>query len=720
MCLGYGIFGSKKILSASSDAHKEAFPILIVANELNQIVHNTNAAIMLSFDGEESFEEDILIEKERFESILENLSHIKKGMSTVTIIHEDYKKYIKLGVKFGKSILAGKDNRDELENLTKIKIALTDNIEKFRKNKQNLFEESLLSINRYSYTFERVFLISTIVLAFFLIMMAVVVRSMIKTINSLKEDAVKLSEGDLKHIVHKDREDELGILQHSFEVMRANLVDLIQNLDKKVNERTHELSLAKKEIEDILINIDQGIVTFNENLSVNTQHSHKAKELFGRDDFTSSLVQDILNLDSKDENKFRNWINLFNQKSKLKRWKKYLAFNPRREIVRCQDGEEQTIALEYQPIIEEDKLKSIMILANDITQIRKAEKLAKLSKIQQELQTQSITTLVSYHSVELQNFYSSLKDLVTMIRNMKDIPVKVEDFFRHVHTIKGWCGTYEMTQMESVLNDIEGLLSEQKDEARQKELCTDEELLKCFENFEDKASNFFKYYQLIFKGDDNKLFVEKADYQKLINLVFENKLDKKIIQAVKILDTIEFEKMTVKYTKLVEKQSENLGKKINPLMVHGSDVRIPNRIATLIDESLVHLLRNAIDHGIELPENRPESKNEFATISVHVLSEEDKIHIKIEDDGVGVDRERIYELAKEKGLTDKEGSSFSLEDAIETIFKPGFSSARKNAILSGRGVGMDAVRAAVESVGGAVRMDSVPKMKTEIHLTFPV
>lgn len=176
-----------------------------------------------------------------------------------------------------------------------------------------------------------------------------------------------------------------------------------------------------------------------------------------------------------------------------------------------------------------------------------------------------------------------------------------------------------------------------------------------------------------------------------------------------------------KLPRIIRDVTRKNGKMID-LVLHGEDTEIDKGIAEEISDPLVHIIRNAADHGIELPERRRElEKPERGTVAIKAGQEGNCIVIEILDDGAGVDTELVLEKALEKGLiTPEQAGRMSREEIVQLVFAPGFSTAREVSSISGRGVGMDVVLTNIRKVKGAVKIESQEGQGTRIRLELPL
>ncbi|NEU29736.1 chemotaxis protein CheA [bacterium LRH843] len=163
-----------------------------------------------------------------------------------------------------------------------------------------------------------------------------------------------------------------------------------------------------------------------------------------------------------------------------------------------------------------------------------------------------------------------------------------------------------------------------------------------------------------------------------------------------------------RFPRMVRSLSRDLNKKVN-LEIIGAETELDRTIIDEIGDPLVHLLRNSIDHGIETPEKRRmHGKPEEGTVSLKAYHSGNNVFIEIEDDGAGIDRDKILTKALSNGIvTEEDASKLTDQQVFSLLFASGFSTAEKITDVSGRGVGLDVVRSTFESIGGTVTVNSV-------------
>lgn len=174
-----------------------------------------------------------------------------------------------------------------------------------------------------------------------------------------------------------------------------------------------------------------------------------------------------------------------------------------------------------------------------------------------------------------------------------------------------------------------------------------------------------------------------------------------------------------KMQRIVRDTTNALGKKVN-LVLEGEETELDKTVLENISDPLVHLIRNACDHGIETPEKRAESgKSSWGSIKLSAYHQSGKLVIEVKDDGGGINADVLRKKAVEKGIL-KPGQTISEKDAIHLIFHPGFSTKAQVTDVSGRGVGMDVVKTNIEALQGEVIVETEIGKGTTFKVVLPL
>lgn len=176
-----------------------------------------------------------------------------------------------------------------------------------------------------------------------------------------------------------------------------------------------------------------------------------------------------------------------------------------------------------------------------------------------------------------------------------------------------------------------------------------------------------------------------------------------------------------RFPRLVRDLSRKLGKEV-ALVLEGEDTEADKNVIEALADPLIHIVRNSLDHGLEMPAQRlAAGKPAEGRLLIRASQEGDRVLIEIIDDGKGIDADAVRRKAVAKGLLSEEAArKLSAQEAVNLVFAAGFSTAEVVSDLSGRGVGMDVVRSTVEKLNGTVTIDSRPGEGTRIALSLPL
>jgi two-component system, chemotaxis family, sensor kinase CheA len=173
--------------------------------------------------------------------------------------------------------------------------------------------------------------------------------------------------------------------------------------------------------------------------------------------------------------------------------------------------------------------------------------------------------------------------------------------------------------------------------------------------------------------------------------------------------------------RIVRDLSRQLGKEVD-LQIQGGETELDRIMAEHLGDPLIHLIRNSMDHGVEMPEQREAAgKKRIGTIRVEARTEGDHVVVSISDDGAGIDPDRVAHKAVEKGLvTAEQVRGMERREILDLIFLPGLSTRDAASDVSGRGVGMDVVNTNLKKINGSVELDSTPGKGTCVTLKLPL
>lgn len=223
--------------------------------------------------------------------------------------------------------------------------------------------------------------------------------------------------------------------------------------------------------------------------------------------------------------------------------------------------------------------------------------------------------------------------------------------------------------------------------------------------------------QTIIAGDEE---LDRARQHELVRkITHAGKIVRELQDLSMSMRMVELRPTFQKLTRVVRDTAIKAGKEV-AFSVTGDDVEIDRHLADLLGDPLVHMVRNAVDHGVEGPEERlANGKTRTGSVRLHAYHASGNVVVELADDGRGLHREKIVAKAIEKGLIESD-KGMTDSDVFNLIFAPGFSTADKVTDISGRGVGMDVVRRNLETIRGRIDISSAPGTGTTFAIRLPL
>jgi len=294
----------------------------------------------------------------------------------------------------------------------------------------------------------------------------------------------------------------------------------------------------------------------------------------------------------------------------------------------------------------------------------------------------------------------------TVFKDRKPDDELTSTIMKSLHSLKGLSGQFELNALKKTIHELESQIQQSGTNVIQ--IDTFERNLKKFKKEFNYATSLketlgnniinilqgVSFTQAEFKRLQESL--EKGDLQAIKSLI----LEKTLSPASKIVENWDTD---------IEKLAGELGKKINFQVDVPEDLQVPNEVAQKLNAELGHIYRNCIDHGIESAEDRlKQGKEDTGNIRVMILKDAGFLRVEIQDDGAGLDQEKIIKIAQSNPDLDQEeiNKYCAAGDVWKILFLPGFSSSKTVTMVSGRGIGLDAVKDAIQSIKGSITVTS--------------
>ncbi len=513
---------------------------------------------------------------------------------------------------------------------------------------------------------------------------------------------------------------------------QAELNEYSQNLEKMVAQRTQELSESNKFIQAMVNSLTEGLFVFNKESDILDHYTSVCETIFDVE-LRKKKFWDILSVEDESEvDSLKNWTNcLFDD---MLPFEDAIALGPQ-EIIK----ENKHISLKYFPLLEGESLEGVVVVAKDIT-----EEVAMRKELEEiQAQAQMLLKVVKNREQFIRYVHDSekmMKSCLELISDDRDISVETfHTLSRLLHTIKGSSSIFSINHLVHMAHHYEDEL------AMLKEFATEEmadEFIPMFQeqlpiisknlqNLSDAMKDIFSEFDQMFGGtilgNQSKLEVDetlvKSFAEKLKNAgdleLYEEFRREFLYRPI--------HNFISAYEVMMERLAEQAGKRLDPVKWIGTEEKVdPDRYDELL-ASLVHYFRNAVDHGIEAPELRTENgKPAEGTVSVEFEyihkgdeSPYDIFSLSISDDGQGISPEIIKARLLENGFDQGSLQSKTDSEIIQYIFEPGFSTAKAVTDVSGRGIGMDAIKNIVINMGGNIYVQSRPGKGTRLNILIP-
>jgi len=362
--------------------------------------------------------------------------------------------------------------------------------------------------------------------------------------------------------------------------------------------------------------------------------------------------------------------------------------------------------------------------------------------------THNIPNLESYNPVECHTYWEILIQTSSEQSEIDDVFMFVEDeceisnieiaespvLLSHIFNeeldilFAESTDTFEIDKIKTLAKEVEGISSEVENLKAESVLVKEkiqkfskESKIASIRVSADKIDMYMNMVsELVTAQASLKLFSANLKDSSLIEIAenFENITTQMRDNALG-MSLIPIENMTMRFRRLVRDLSQGMGKQIE-FATEGTDTEIDKTLVEGLTDPLMHILRNSIDHGIESVEDRiAAGKSESGTITLRAYYSGSSVHIEIEDNGKGINTEKVRGIAIKRGLI-SEDEILTKKDVYNLIFRPGFSTAEKVTDVSGRGVGMDVVRRAIADLRGEIDTDSEVGKGTKITIKLPL
>ena len=546
-----------------------------------------------------------------------------------------------------------------------------------------------------------------------------------KPIRTLMENAQFIAEGNFEHKVEIKTKDELFVLGEKFNFMSEKIFNLLKekeviidelrdanvkiedyskNLEKMVEERTAELKSANDFIQAMIDSLDQGLFVFDKELKCSSIYTKACENLFGQSPASSDFMS-VLQLGEDQKVKIEKWADILF--SEMIPFESASMLGPKEKVFGkdIADDDYKMLKLHYHPMRDdEQKINNVVVVATDKTDEMRAVEENKKKERYVEMIFKILGSKKQFiaFTQEVEDFILSLDDI------LQASPPRLDEAMLVYHSLNGGFGMYGVDFMVDLARECEQYVVDLKKDFSESDSVR-EKLFSDRDRLKEAYSKFKQEIFLALSIHSDQIEIDQALLLYINDLVQEsNDRELKFIFSEKIMK-VPVEELLTPYKELLSSLAIKLDKEFSPLKIINGETRVDPEKFQEFFAMLVHLFRNCADHGIESPSKRDElGKSPNGTIAVQAMLDNEgrKLKLIIEDDGAGINPERIRKKLFENNPENEAAFSESDQEIIYHIFDQDFSTAEQVTSISGRGVGMSAIKDLVEKMGGQLHIES--------------
>jgi two-component system chemotaxis sensor kinase CheA len=557
---------------------------------------------------------------------------------------------------------------------------------------------------------------------------------------TLTGKAKKVAEGDFSTDVEINTTDEIKILGDTFNFMSseiktllsnkeeliAKLEDYSKNLEEMVRQRTLELKEANDFMALMVNSLDQGLVVFDSELNCNSMFTHACEPIFGISPLERSIPEVLSITDPNKIQSLKQWAKVIF--SEMIPFESAVSLGPKEKVTGTTytDEDYKFVQLEYYPMRDsEEKISNVVMIATDKTSEVQARETAK----EKEAYVYMILKILN-NKTQFESFVNEVEEIFEQFNKVYSVENKKIDYnlcMMLFHTLNGGFGIYSMTKIQMLAREYESGISNVKDSnvnpldyipvIKKQVENLKQEFLKFRVDFDSLVGTKFATNQSISEIPRSKIlelkkYVIHAKNPELRKYFNENFLKVPIIDYFKAYDD------------LCKTTAVKINKEFNGLTFHNPELKVEAESLLEFFNVLVHLFRNCLDHGLEEVSKRqaigktPDGHIDV-TFDIIESTGHNLLSVIIQDDGAGIDP-KIIRARCAKLIPNEDISHLTDKEIIYVIFAPFFSTRDEVSALSGRGVGMSAIKEVVDRLNGQIEIESQVGKGTMFSFLIPI
>jgi len=503
----------------------------------------------------------------------------------------------------------------------------------------------------------------------------------VKPVQQLSEGARRVGGGDFDHTINVSSRDEIGDLAASFNDMTGSLRRTMRVLDG----RNHDMRL-------VLDNVDQGLLTIDRDGVLSSERSAAVDRWFGPTKPGDRFVDLLARLDARTSANFEiMWGEVID------------GFLPLEvnvaQLPKHATRDEQELELSYTPLLDDEKaLSKMLIVISDVTARRAAER--------SEAEQREVACIFEHMTRDKSGLLEFLLDAETQVRILTGaVRAPLVETKRRIHTLKGNSAIYGMQRLSVLCHDIESRMEENDSDLSPDDQAT---LAKAWTSMSQRLSAFV--------GDTKQVVIDDDEYSAVLKALFDGTPRTDLARMVGDWRMERASDRLARFGASAKELALRLDKGDIEIDVQRSLLRLPREPWAPFWAAFTHVVRNAVDHGLESAAERVAAgKLTPPGLRLSATQRGSDVTIEVTDNGRGVDWARVAERAKRLEMP-----FATRDDLVTALFTDGVSTRDEVTQLSGRGVGLAVAKEACERMGGFVSVESEPNKGTTFAFHVPL
>ena len=549
--------------------------------------------------------------------------------------------------------------------------------------------------------------VTAVLILIILILLFSILRGFLGNINKLSAFAGEVAGGNLDGSVDIVAKDEIGNFARTLNDTVGSIREARNDLKAEKDKAEELYETIYKTSEVVFANVDQGVFLINEKMEISQLYSQAMKKIFDKDDFAGRNFLDLMSpmLIPRDKEALKVFSkHLFNPKVKSNVLKR---LNPVEEVEifsgdnKKVDGlKSKYIEVSFSRIARANKIDSVMVTVLDVTDAKLLQAKIKENEQRNKMETEQLLSIIKINPGTLREYLDKAMTALNEIYHRYETE-KTKDFqalatytFNVIHNLKGNATLIELDLLQDKFHGVE-------------------EALVKLRGSRIEGSDFL---QILYEINEIKATITDmmGMIRKIANIYYNTADENEIFSNDKIIRSFE---------RAAERIGNETGKKVNFSLENPDEVLIPEKLKMHVNDMVLQLVRNSVIHGIESPVDRASmGKTSNGNIKLTISETlSGSLRVKYEDDGKGLDMQKILSKAQRKGLiSEDELEGIEVTKAYDLIFENGLSTADKTSIHAGRGQGMSVVKTILDKIHGDYAIQSFDGQGFEITLSIPV